>query len=137
MIFFPLNTHHLVITSNLITATDVKNPLPTHILHTETHPYKLSFHLNALLLMYIRVATKDMIHTAMIYADIQVKPDFSLLKMFRRIEVRSISRFRNVCDSYIAHLAPVFFLAVSSCPFVPHPHKLKCRFAHVLLQCLL
>lgn len=64
--FFPLNTHHLVITSNLITAIDIEKPLPTHILHTETHPYKLSFHLNALLLMYIRVATKDMMHKAMI-----------------------------------------------------------------------
>lgn len=64
--FFPLNTHYLVITSNLITAIDVKKPIPTHILQTETHTYKLSFHLNALLLMYIRVVTKDMIHTAMI-----------------------------------------------------------------------
>lgn len=65
--FFPLNTHHLI-TSNLITAIDIKKPLPTptHILHTETHPYKLSFHFNALMLMYIRVATKDMMHTAMI-----------------------------------------------------------------------
>lgn len=56
--------------------------------------------------------------------------------MFSRIEARSIFGFRKVCDCYIAHLAPVFFFAVSSCPFVPHPHKLKCRFAHVLLQCL-